>query len=145
MSAYLAFLLLHLLAAIVFIGTVVVEVLFLPGVRRRLSPANARRLEAAFAAQARGLMPWVLAMLYLAGLGLAWHHRGALAQPLGSHFAMLLWAKMVLAASVFGHFLRAMAWQRQGRLDGPRSRRLHRSVLLHVLAIAVLAKLMFHL
>lgn len=142
---YLPLLLLHLLAAIVFVGTVVVEVLLLPGVRRRLPAATGRRLDMAFAAQARAVMPWVLAVLYLAGLGLAWHHRGALAQPLGSHFAMLLWAKIALAASVFGHFLRAMVLQRRGRLDGPRSRRLHRSVLLHLLAIVVLAKAMFHL
>ena len=38
----------------------------------------------------------------------------------------------------------AMAWQRRGRLDGPRSHRLHLSVLVHVLAIAILAKAMFH-
>ena len=142
---YLILLLVHLLAAIVFIGTVVVEVLFLPGVRRRLPAATGRRLEAAFAAQARRVMPWVLLALFGAGLGLAWHHRGALAQPLASHFALLLWLKIGLASSVFGHFLTAMHWQRHGRLDGPRSHRLHASVLVHVLAIAVLAKAMFHL
>ena len=143
--AYLALLLLHLLAAVAFIGTVVVEVAFLPGVRRRLPAATARRLEVAFAAQARATMPWVLAVLYLAGLGLAWHHRGALLQPLASTFGLLLVLKIGLAASVFGHFLLAMALQRRGALDGARSRRLHRSVVLHVLAIAVLGKAMFHL
>jgi hypothetical protein len=142
---YLLLLLCHLLAAIAFIGTVLVEVLFLPGVRRRLPAASARRLEAAFAAQARAVMPWVLALLYLAGIGLAWHHRGALAQPLASTFGLLLAIKIALATSVFGHFLTAMHWQRRGRLDGRRSQRLHRSVLLHVLAIAILAKAMFHL
>ncbi len=143
--AYLILLLVHLLAAIAFIGTVLVEVLFMPGVRRRLPPAAGRGLEAAFAAQARTVMPWVLLALFSAGLGLAWHHRGALVQPLGSHFALLLWLKIGLAGSVLGHFLRAMWLQRRGRLDGPRSHRLHLSVLGHVLAIAVLAKAMFHL
>ncbi len=143
--AYLSLLLLHLLAAIAFVGTVLVEVLFLPGVRRRLPAAVGVRLEAAFAAQARRVMPWVLLVLYAAGLGLAWHHRGALAQPLASTFGLLLSVKIALAASVAGHFLLAMAWQRRGRLDGRRSRWLHRSVLLHLLAIALLAKAMFHL
>lgn len=142
---YLVLLVLHLLAAVAFIGTVLVEVLFMPGVRRRLPASTGRRLEAAFAAQARTRMPWVLLVLFAAGIGLAWHHRGALAQPLGSHLAMLLWLKIALAASVAGHFLRAMWLHRRGRLDGPRSRRLHLSVLGHVLAIAVLAKAMFHL
>lgn len=142
---YLLLLLLHLFAAIAFIGTVMVEVLFLPGVARRLPPAGRRRLEAAFAARARGVMPGVLAVLYAAGLGLAWHHRGALARPLDSTFACLLVLKLLLAASVAAHFITAMDWQRRGRLDGRRSRRLHLSVLAHLLAIAVLAKAMFHL
>ncbi|AKC88207.1 membrane protein [Pseudoxanthomonas suwonensis] len=143
--AYLLLLLVHLLAAMAFAGTVLFEVLFLPGVRRRLPAAAGLRLEAAFAERARRIMPWVLLALYAAGLGLAWHHRGALARPLDSAFALLLVVKIALAASVFGHFLWAMVQQRRGRLDGPRSRRLHRSVLLHVLAIVVLAKAMFHL
>ena len=143
--AYFLLLVLHLLAAIVFIGTVVIEVLFLPGVRRRLPATGAQRLDIAFGAQARKVMPWVLLALYVAGAGLAWHHRGALAQPLSSLFATLLAVKLVLAGSVMGHFLCAMYWQRRGLLDGRRSHRLHLSVLLHVLAIAVLAKAMFHL
>ncbi len=142
---YLLLLVLHLLAAVAFIGTVVVEVLFMPGVRQRLPAAAGHRLEAAFAAQARRVMPWVLLVLFGAGLGLGWHHRGALAQPLASHFALLLWLKIGLAASVGGHFLRAMWLQRHGRLHGTRSRRLHLGVLVHVLAIAILAKAMFHL
>ena len=154
--AYLLLLLVHLLAALAFAGTVLFEVLFLPGGRRQvpavqlnlqaeLPAAVGLRLEAAFAARAHRVMPWVLLALYAAGIGLAWHHRGALAHPLDSRFALLLSAKIALAASVAGHFLLAMAWQRRGRLSGPRSRRLHRSVLLHVLAIALLAKAMFHL
>lgn len=143
--AYLLLLLVHLLAAMAFAGTVLVEVLFLPGVRRCLPHALGLRLEAAFAAQARRVMPWVLLALYAAGLALAWHHRGALAHPLDSRFGLLLAAKIVLAASVAGHFGLAMAWQRRGRLGGRRSLCLHRSVLLHVLAIVVLAKAMFHL
>jgi len=142
---YLLLLLVHLLAAIAFIGTVLVEVLFLPGVRRRMPTMAGIRLDAAFAAQARRVMPWVLLALYTAGLGLAWHYRAALAQPLGSTFALLLSIKIVLAVSVAGHFLTAMHWQRHGCLDGARSHRLHLSVLAHLLAIAVLAKAMFHL
>ncbi len=141
---YLVLLVLHLLAAVAFIGTVLVEVLLMPGVRRRLPASVGRQLGAAFAAQVRTRAPWVLLVLFAAGIALAWHHRGALARPLASPFAWLLWLKIALATSVAGHFLRAMWLHRRRRLDGPRSRRLHLSVLGHVLAIAVLAKAMFH-
>ncbi len=143
--AYLTLLLCHLLAAIAFAGTVLVEVLLLPGcagacprpppaalsgLRRAGPQADAGGAGAAVRGRDRPYFK---------------HHRGALARPLPSTFGLLLSIKIALAASVFCHFLAAMHWQRHGRLDGPRSQRLHRSVLLHVLAIAILTKAMFHL
>ena len=136
-------LVLHLLAAIAFVGTVFFEVVMLGGVRRQLSPATMRELETAIGSRAVRIMPWVLLVLFGAGLGMAWQHRAALAAPLSSHFALLLSIKIALAASVLGHFATAMVWRRNGRLNGQRSRRLHYSIFAHVLLIVVLAKAMF--
>lgn len=138
-------LVLHLLAAIAFVGTVFFEVIMLEGVRRHLPHETMRAVERAIGNRATAVMPWVLLALYGAGIGLAWQHRGALAQPLASSFGLLLALKIALALSVFGHFLTAMRWRRSGVLGGRRSRRLHLSVFCHVLAIVVLAKAMFYL
>ncbi len=140
---------LHLLAAIAFAGTVFFEVVLLAGARRHLPATVARATEQALGDRAVAIMPWVLMVLYGAGLGLAWQHRAALAAafaaPLASSFGLLLAFKIVLALSVFGHFLAAMWWRRRGVLGGRRSHRLHLSVFCHVLAIVLLAKAMFYL
>jgi len=138
-------LVLHLLAAIAFAGTVFFEVVMLPGMRRHLPRESMREVERALGSRATAVMPWVLLALYAAGIALAWQHRAALAQPLASTFGLLLSIKIVLAASVLGHFATAMAWRRRGTLNGRRSRRLHASVFCHVLLIVVLAKAMFYL
>lgn len=135
---------LHLLAAIAFVGTVFFEVVMLEGVRRHVPHATLREIERAIGDRATAIMPWVLLTLYLAGIGLAWQHRAALAQPLTS-FGALLALKIALALSVFGHFVMAMVWRRRGMLGGRRSRRLHLSVFCHALAIVLLAKAMFYL
>lgn len=142
---YFLLLAVHLLCAFVFIGTVFFEVLVLGAVRERLPAAMRTRLDRAAADRASALMPWVLLLLYAAGIGLAWHHRGALSHPWASGFATLLTLKIGLAASVFGHFVLAMRLRRRGRLRGGASRWLHRSVFVHVTIIVLLAKAMFHL
>jgi len=136
---------LHLLAAIAFAGTVFFEVVMLAGMRRHLPAGLAREFERVLGNRATAIMPWVLLALYAAGIGLAWQHRAALAQPLASSFGILLGAKILLAASVLGHFATAMAWRRRGTLNGRRSRRLHVSVFCHVAGIVLLAKGMFYL
>lgn len=135
---------LHLLAAIAFAGTVFFELVMLGAVRRRLPPEAVRQIERAIGDRATAVMPWVLLVLYGAGIGLAWTHRAALAQPLAGSFGLLLALKIALALSVFGHFAAAMRWRRRGTLGGRRSRRLHLSVFCHVLAIVLLAKGMFY-
>ena len=136
---------LHLLGAIAFVGTVFFEVVMLEGVRRHLPKETMREVERAVGNRATAVMPWVLLTLYAAGIGLAWQHRAALAQPLASSFGLLLALKIALALSVFGHFATAMVWRRRGVLGGRRSHRLHLSVFCHVLAIVLLAKAMFYL
>lgn len=135
-------LVLHLVAAIAFAGTVFFEVVMLQGVRRQVPPEALREVERAIGHRAVRIMPWVLATLYGAGITLAWFHRAALANPLASPFALLLTIKIVLAISVFAHFATAMTWRVRGTMTGRRSRRLHVSIFVHVLAIVLLAKVM---
>lgn len=137
-------LMVHLLAAIAFVGTVFFEVLMLSAVRRHLPSELMRTVEGALGSRAVCVMPWVLLALYAAGIGLAWHYRGVLSAPLASGLGTLLFLKILLALSVLGHFFTAMFWRRRGLLNGSRSRRLHLSVFAHVLVIVLLAKAMFY-
>lgn len=143
--SYPLLLTLHLLAAIAFIGTVFFEVIMLEGIRKHLPRETMREVERAIGNRATRIMPFVLLVLYVAGLGLAWRHHGALFQLRNNSFGLLLAIKILLAFSVLGHFVTAMVWRRQGRLGGKRSRRLHLSVFSHVIAIVLLAKGMFYL
>lgn len=141
---YPLLLIVHLFAAILFVGTVFFEVLMLEGIRKHVPKEAMRSVEAALGKRARAIMPWVLLLLFGAGFGLAWYHRMALANPFSSHFGMLLALKILLALSVFGHFLTAMALHRLGRLRSRASQRIHISVFIHVVLIVLLAKSMFY-
>ena len=81
--------------------------------------------------------------LYGAGIGLAWHYRAALAQPFASSFGTLLTLKICLALSILGHFILVVLLMRSGRMTPARSRLIHLSVLVQMLAILFLAKAMF--
>lgn len=141
---YPLLLIVHLFAAILFVGTVFFEVLMLEGIRKHVPKEAMRSVEAALGQRARAIMPWVLLLLFGAGFGLAWYHRMALANPFSSHFGMLLALKILLGLSVFGHFLTAMALHRLGRLRSRASQRIHISVFIHVVLIVLLAKSMFY-
>lgn len=134
----------HLFAAIMFVGTVFFEVIMLEGVRRHVPKEVMRTMEGAIGQRARTIMPWVLLLLFGAGFGLAWFHRAALSAPLASGFGLLLSIKIVLALSVFGHFVTAMVLHRMGRLRSRNSWRIHISVFVHVVLIVLLAKMMFY-
>ncbi len=141
---YPLFVTLHLLAAIFFVGTVFFEVLVLESVSKHVPRDMMRTLERAIGARARRLMPWVILVLYAAGIAMAWQHRAALAQPFSSSFGSLLTLKILLALSVFGHFATAMVLFRKHRMTARISARLHVSLFCHMLAIVVLAKAMFY-
>jgi hypothetical protein len=141
---YPLLLVLHLLAAVAFIGTVFFEVVMLEGVRRHLPRETMREVELAIGRRARAIIPWVLLVLYGAGVGLAWQHRAALSDPLSSSFGILLTLKIALAVSVFAHFAAAMGLIRSKRMYATLARRLHLSIFCHVLAIVLLAKAMFY-
>jgi len=134
----------HLFCALMFVGTVFFEVLILESVRKHVPADAMRAVERAIGLRARWLMPIVIVTLFAAGIGLAWQYRAQLAHPAGNPFAILLSIKIVLAASVFGHFLTANVWRIRGRLTSRRFRLLHLSVFCHVVLIVLLAKSMFH-
>ncbi len=141
---YLLLLLLHLFAVLLFVGTVLFELFVLRPAFSQLSDTSEREVEKAIGRRIVRVIPAALVVLYAAGMGLAWHYRGVLAQPFASPFATLLWLKILLALSVLGHVIVAMRWRRQKRLHGKRSRILHNSVYAHMLLIVILAKAMFY-
>jgi uncharacterized protein len=96
--------------------------------------------------RARALMPWVLLVLFGAGLGMVWlRYRPVLAAPWASSFGTLLTLKLVLAASVLAHFLLTMARMRWGSVSARYIRLVHLSLFGHMVAIVLLAKSMFYL
>jgi hypothetical protein len=135
---------LHLFAAFVFVGTVFFEVLLLEGVRKVVSHGALRETEKAIGARARKFMPWVLLVLYGAGVGLAWNYRSLLLHPLQSGLGTLLTLKVLLALSVLAHFVRAVTWMANGAMTHRRSRFIHLSVFAHMVGIVLLAKMMFY-
>lgn len=144
--AYPILLILHLLAAIMFVGTVFFEVLILESIHRHVPARAMKMVEGALGRRLRRVMPWVILALFGCGLGMLYlRYMPLLAAPLASPFATLLSLKLLLAASVLGHFAFAMFSFRSGRMTGQRSRRIHYSVFAHVLVIVVLAKGMFYL
>ena len=146
MGHYAVMHVLHLFAAFVFVGTVFFEVLILGRVRRHV-PRNAMHLvEAGIGRRASRLMPWVLLVLFGAGLGMVWlRYLPVLASPLASSFGTLLSLKLTLAASVLLHFLVTMARMRWGRVSARFIRGIHLSLFTHMVAIVLLAKSMFYL
>lgn len=137
--------LLHLLAAILFVGTVFFEVIILEGIRNKIPRPTMRAVEQNIGQRARRIMPWILLVLYAAGITLAWHHRAALAHPFDSSFALLLSIKILLAISVFAHFVTAMTMYHLGKLRSVHFKWIHVSVFIHVISIVILAKAMLYL
>ncbi|WP_420234385.1 CopD family copper resistance protein [Pseudomonas sp. ABY48] len=143
--SYPLFLTLHLFAALVFIGTVFFEVLFLESIRKQLPVKVMVLLEQGISQRARQLMPGVLLVLFGAGIGMVWlRYWPVLSHPLQSSFGLLLALKILLAGSVLGHFLWAMWLFRSGRMNARYVHIIHTSVCLHMVAIVLLAKAMFY-
>ena len=135
---------LHLFAAIIFVGTVFFEVLILESIRTPVGREAMRAVETAIGRRARRLMPWVMIVLYGAGIGMAWGYRESLAHPLASSFATLLSVKIVLALSVLVHFILAVTLSGRGKLKTRHFTLIHLSVFCHVVLIVFLAKAMFY-
>jgi hypothetical protein len=135
---------LHLFAAIAFVGTVFFEVLILGSVRKTVGREAMRPIEIAIGARARRLMPFVILVLYGAGIGMAWQYRDELAHPFDSSFATLLSIKIVLALSVLVHFITAITLGSHGKLRSRHFKLIHLSVFSHMVLIVFLAKAMFY-
>jgi hypothetical protein len=141
---YFALVTLHLFAAIVFVGTVFFEVLILEGIRKPVGRDVMRSVETAIGQRARRLMPFVMLVLYGAGISMAWQYRDALTHPFDSSFATLLWIKILLALSVLAHFITAVTLSARGKLKSRHFKLIHLSVFCHVVLIVFLAKAMFY-
>lgn len=142
--SYSILLIIHLLAAFVFIGTVFFEIIFLSKLHQRIPHDIMRLVEREIGTRARQVIPWVLLILFSAGISMAWFHRAALNPPWGNSFGTLLSIKILLAISVFCHFILAMTLRKKGKLKGKVFHRIHVSVFCHVIIIVILAKAMFH-
>jgi hypothetical protein len=136
---------LHLFAAIMFVGTVFFEVLIFEAIRKPVGPDVMRKVEGAIGRRARRVMPFAIAILYAAGIALAWQYRGALAHPFGSSFATLLSIKIILAISVLVQFITAVTLGVRGKLKSRHVKVIHASVFSHVVLIVLLAKAMFYI
>jgi hypothetical protein len=141
---HFALITLHLFAAIMFVGTVFFEVLILEGIRKPVGRDVMRTVETAIGRRARRLMPFVILVLYGAGISMAWQYSDMLAHPFGSSFATLLWIKILLAVSVLGHFITAVTLGARGKLKSRHFKLIHLSVFCHVVLIVFLAKAMFY-
>jgi hypothetical protein len=84
----------HLLVAAFFIGSVFFEVLIVSPGTGSLPKEVRGKVGAAVGRRARKVMPFVIIILYGAGLGLAWHHRAVLMDPFASSFGTLLSLKI---------------------------------------------------
>lgn len=142
---YFTLLVLHLFAAIAFVGTVFFEVVMLEGIRKAAGRDAMRSVEIALGKHARHVMPVVILVLYVCGISMAWTYRDSLAHPLSSSFATLLTLKIILAFSVLGHFVTAVTLGARGKLRGKQVKWIHLSVFAHVIVIVFLAKAMFYI
>lgn len=135
----------HLLTAIFFIGTLFVEVAVLSRVRQQIEPELVQKVDKAVGARLRVVLHWVVLFVYGAGIGLAWYHRQALADPFASSFATLLSLKILLAVGVFFTFGMVAMLLRSGRMTPARYRRIHWAIFAQMIGIVLLAKGMFYL
>lgn len=139
----------HLLMATSFIGVVFFETLILSALRKPLGAETFDRVERAVMARAVWIMPPVVALLYVTGGLLLWQNWplvdfSELSWPPLIGFTAILSAKVILALSVLVHFLLSIRAELRGSLSARASKWVHASVSLHVVAILILAKLIFY-
>ncbi|UVL42651.1 hypothetical protein LOY55_11365 [Pseudomonas sp. B21-040] len=137
-------LVIHLLAAIAFIGTLFFEVVIWHRARQQLADTAQVTADQAIAVRSRKVLHGVVVLLYGAGISLAWRYREVLSHPLDSRFGTLLGLKILLALSIIGHYLLLAYWLKSARLTTLRASWIRRSILAHMVVIVILAKAMFY-
>ncbi|WP_193074805.1 hypothetical protein [Pseudomonas sp. FME51] len=140
---YLLIKILHLLAAMAFIGTLFFQVLILTPAGRRLDAGVRTPMSQALGQQARRVIHVVALVLYGAGLTLAWPYRSLLADPFSSHFATLLSLKILLALLIIGHYAALIFLRRAQRVTERTMHLLNISLLAHAVLLVICAKTMF--
>ncbi|MFN3355180.1 MAG: hypothetical protein ACK418_04070 [Pseudomonas sp.] len=134
---YSGLLIVHLLAAIAFIGTLFFEVVIWHSAREELVWSAQFMSEQAIARRSRRVLHGVVVVLYGAGIGLAWHYWS---MPWTGRFALLLGLKITLALSIIGHYLLLAYLLTHKRLSPKRALWIRRSILAHMVLIVILAK-----
>lgn len=119
------------------------EVVMLEGIRKRLPAETMAGVETALIGRAKFVMPWVVGLLFVSGIVLAYHHYRGVDSPFASSFHILLTIKIVLALSVLVHFVTAIRAGVTGCMESTRFQLTHLSVAIHMIFIVLLAKLMF--
>jgi len=143
---YLMLVTVHLLCAVLFIGIVAFEVLFLERIRAHLPDQMMALVEEGIHTRARKFMPFVVGLLFLSGLGLLTRiHLAGWFPPFNSTFSTLLTIKILLAISVLVHFITAIRASLCNCMTSRRFRITHYSVFAHMVFIVILAKAMFFL
>lgn len=143
--SYAVLITLHLFMAVTFIGVVFFEVLFLESIRKKLPASTMQILQTAITTRARKFMPFVIALLFISGIGMLHSRISDVAQLTETPFGILLSIKVLLAISVLGHFITAMYLSKTQKMTCSRFKFIHLSVFLHMLAIIFLAKNMFYI
>lgn len=136
---------LHLFMAVTFIGIVFFEVLILESIRKKLPADLMLQVQQGITTRARKIMPYVLALLFLSGIGMFHSHFSSLSQITSSSFGILLSIKVILAISVLGHFFTAMYLAKKEKMSCSRFKFIHLSVFCHQVLIILLAKSMFYI
>ncbi|MBD9460851.1 hypothetical protein IB241_24485 [Pseudomonas sp. PDM05] len=134
---YSLLLIVHLLAAIAFIGTLFFELVIWHSAREELAWSAQFTSDQAIARRSRRVLHGVVVVLYGAGLGLAWHYWNV---PWTARFTLLFSLKVSLALSIIGHYLLLAYWLTHKRLSAKRALWIRRSILGHMVLIVILAK-----
>lgn len=141
---YLIIQTIHLLTAITFGGVVIFEVMILESLHGRLSKEVMMEIESGIIRRARQFMPVVIILLYATGILMLRAQFPDLSTMPESSFGRLLMVKVALAGIVLVCFISAMTLHALGKMNPAIFKVIHLIVFTCIVAIVVLAKVMFY-